>query len=74
MAPAIRDIAWLAGLLEGEACFGSYNGCLSIQLQMIDEDIVLRVAPACHPERPVFAKKMCRSCYNADYHQRRREG
>lgn len=40
----VRDIAWLAGLLEGEACFGCYKGCPTIELQMTDEDVVSRVA------------------------------
>lgn len=38
------EIAWLAGLLEGEGCFGYYNSAPSIQLQMTDEDIVIRAA------------------------------
>jgi len=24
-------------------------------------------APQCHPERPYFARGMCRSCYDQDY-------
>lgn len=39
------DIAWLAGLLEGEGCFylnrGRYPG---IRLQMSDQDVVERAA------------------------------
>lgn len=43
------EIAWLAGLLEGEGCFrvrksGGYKGSVSISLQMTDEDVVKRVA------------------------------
>lgn len=42
-----KDIGWLAGILEGEGCFsirdtGGTNPGLSIQLQMTDEDVILR--------------------------------
>lgn len=45
----LLDIAWLAGLLEGEGSFmlktkRSYNGTISISLQMTDKDIVERCA------------------------------
>ena len=45
----LLDIAWLAGLLEGEGCFkiqssGGYKGSISIALQMTDKDVVERVA------------------------------
>lgn len=49
----IKDIFWVAGLLEGEGCFYARrrktavgNECLSpsIQLMMTDLDIVIRVA------------------------------
>lgn len=43
MGISVRDIAWLAGLLEGEACFGCYKGCPTIDLQMTDVDIINRV-------------------------------
>src|SRR5262245_27664732 len=43
LAPADRD--WLAGLLDGEAYFGtSGRGIAAIQLAMTDRDIVQRVA------------------------------
>lgn len=40
------EIAWLAGLLEGEGSFACppSDGQLRISLQMCDEDIVARVA------------------------------
>jgi len=52
MAVAALDIAWLAGILEGEACFciGSRKvgektyKRITIQLVMTDKDIVQRVA------------------------------
>ena len=44
----LLDIAWLAGLLEGEGCFkmqssGGYKGSICISLQMTDKDVVQRV-------------------------------
>lgn len=37
--------AWLAGLLEGEGCFGdNHRGGTKIQLTMTDKDVVERVA------------------------------
>lgn len=39
-----QDIIWLAGLLEGEGCFGHRGNCTTIQLQMTDEDVVQRAA------------------------------
>jgi hypothetical protein len=37
------DIAWLAGVLEGEASFGVGKGSPNIQVQMTDEDIIERI-------------------------------
>lgn len=37
-----RDIAWLAGLLEGEGCFSKRGNCITIQLYMSDRDVVER--------------------------------
>lgn len=42
------ELGWLAGILEGEGCFrlhhtGNNKHSPSIQLDMVDEDIVLRV-------------------------------
>lgn len=42
----LRDIIWLAGLLEGEGSFGFYNGGPVIQLKMTDLDIVERAHKA----------------------------
>lgn len=39
-----KDIAWLGGLLEGEASFQFKNGCPKIALQMTDRDVVARAA------------------------------
>jgi hypothetical protein len=39
-----RDIAWLAGLFEGEASFLFRNGSARIQMQMTDRDVVERSA------------------------------
>lgn len=38
------DIAWLAGLLEGEGSFGITNGSPWIQFQSTDKDVVQRAA------------------------------
>lgn len=46
----IEEIVWLAGLLEGEGCFGNYasgrsrHRYIRIQLAMNDEDIIKRAA------------------------------
>lgn len=40
MSVEIKNIHWLAGLLEGEGSFGFYNGGPLIQLNMCDYDIV----------------------------------
>lgn len=49
--PSDTDIAWLAGLLEGEGHFSCHNKgdghlrkSIGIQLKMTDEDVVLRAA------------------------------
>ena len=39
MGRTIREIEWLAGLLEGEGCF-SFDRRPVIQVQMTDEDVV----------------------------------
>lgn len=41
----IRDIAWLAGLLEGEGCFAtkSKNG-VTIKMEMTDRDVIHKAA------------------------------
>ena len=44
MNVARENIAWLAGLLDGEGYFASSTGAPRIHLAMTDEDIVQRVA------------------------------
>lgn len=51
MSIGIKNIAWLAGLLEGEGTFrmwrnagSAYKGSISLALQMSDRDIVARAA------------------------------
>ncbi len=34
------SIEWLAGLLEGEGCFGIYDGRPEVQLRMTDLDVI----------------------------------
>jgi hypothetical protein len=39
------DIAWLAGLIEGEGCFSrSKRGVPEIEIAMTDEDVIRRAA------------------------------
>lgn len=38
------EIAWLAGLLEGEGCFSFEPGKLAVTLAMTDRDVVERAA------------------------------
>ncbi len=38
------ELAWLAGLLEGEGCFSLHRRSPEIRLQMTDRDVVERVA------------------------------
>lgn len=40
----IKDVAWLAGLLEGEGTFGYFNGTPTIQIAMTDRDVIDRAA------------------------------
>lgn len=49
MQRTVRDLAWLAGLLEGEGCFSLAKGHgprhkITIQLSMTDEDVVRHAA------------------------------
>lgn len=41
------QIAWLAGLTEGEATFGIDRGRPKIRVRMTDHDVVQRVAELC---------------------------
>ena len=41
---SITDWAWIAGLLEGEGCFGVQDGYCRIYLNMTDEDVVSKFA------------------------------
>ena len=54
----IKSINWIAGLLEGEGCFGirtKHNP--NIQLYMIDKDIVIRAAQILGAHKVIEAKK-----------------
>lgn len=53
-----RDIAWLAGLLEGEGCFGIYANTPRITLSMTDRDVVSRALAVMRPaSTAVYTKK-----------------
>ena len=44
MAISTLDIAWLAGLIEGEGCFSRQGNCVTMQLNMADRDVVERAS------------------------------
>ena len=46
----IKDIAWVAGLLEGEGCFGYSNGSPLVQLGMTDFDVVAKLRNIISPK------------------------
>lgn len=37
-----EDVAWLAGIIEGEGCFTHSGTTITVQLKMTDEDVVRR--------------------------------
>ena len=44
---AIKEVYWLAGILDGEACFriaGQGNGSPTIAVTMTDEDTIIKIA------------------------------
>jgi hypothetical protein len=45
-SPTLIDIAWLAGLIEGEGSF-QWNSSPTIQMSMTDKDVMERVAILC---------------------------
>ncbi|MDE2020618.1 MAG: hypothetical protein KGJ13_09810 [Patescibacteria group bacterium] len=62
------EVAWLAGILEGEGCFiiqyrklgpPKGGGCIKIQLKMTDEDVILRAAKIMQSKvaPPIIPKK-----------------
>lgn len=57
-----RELTWLAGLLEGEGCFGRSGGTARVTLAMTDEDVVTRAArilraPVVGPVQPSQKRK-----------------
>lgn len=40
----LKDLYWLAGLLEGEGCFTYSGSTPMVQLQMTDKDVVERAS------------------------------
>lgn len=54
MEPKLHEIAWLAGILEGEGCFSPRHGAkgtICVKLEMTDRDVVERAA-AIFPASP----------------------
>lgn len=41
---SVKDIIWLAGLLEGEGCFGLSGDVARVTVAMTDRDVIDRVA------------------------------
>lgn len=41
---SVKEIAWLAGILEGEANFTNTNGSPTIRVEMADEDVIQKIA------------------------------
>ena len=44
MSVSSIDIAWLAGLVEGEGCFKNNGSTPSIVVQMTDQDVIQKIA------------------------------
>ena len=71
---ALRNIAWLAGLLEGEAYFCLQSGSPGIRLAMTDLDVVLRAtellgAHSVNPQRQAdTAKDSWKPMYRTSVH------
>ena len=63
MPVSTKDIAWVAGILEGEGCFTlrSGRGTPLIQLMMTDMDIVIRVAQLLEANRVTECKTPTKS-------------
>lgn len=67
----MRDILWIAGLLEGEGCFTWSQHAAHIRLAMTDEDVVARAArilgttslrsrpPGARGKRRVYLTQLC---------------
>ena len=55
----IKDIYWLAGLFDGEACFvwNKQNRTPAVQIAMTDEDTIIKVCKLLHHPRYYLNKK-----------------
>lgn len=40
----MKDLYWLAGLVEGEGCYKAQGGALALQIAMTDRDVIERAA------------------------------
>lgn len=72
MMRSTKDLAWLGGLLEGEAAFTDSRGSVAIQLQMTDADTIARAASilGVKVRKPWMRKdghKPVHSCYVLGY-------
>lgn len=61
----LTEIAWLAGILEGEGYFGWNHNSLTVQLNMTDLDIVKRAYDlmGCKGVMATRVRPGCKDCY-----------
>lgn len=70
----VGDIRWLAGLLEGEGCFGRYRAygqhvyVNKIALKMADRDVVQHAADVMGWKRPLRVRRDSRRRHYSDLH------
>jgi hypothetical protein len=54
----LREIAWLAGLLEGEGCFfAGDNGGITVQMKTNDKDVIMHAAGVLGAKRVGFVPR-----------------
>jgi len=71
----LRDIAWLAGLLEGEGCFNmsGTNGSARISLNLTDRDIIEKAAQllGSHINKPCIRSFPLKTVYSTAFFSHR---
>lgn len=53
--PTVKDIIWVAGLLEGEGYF-AYQTSAKIDVSMIDKDVIIKLRNILNPTVSVIAR------------------
>jgi hypothetical protein len=61
----IKDLHWLAGLVEGEGCYKAQGGALALQIGMTDRDVIERAARILGTRVYVQPKTAPRKCIYA---------